>query len=165
MTLSPTWVIDTSSIIEVRRCQNAQKAAIFHGMSELVNAERLVFPPEVLAELQRRADPDNPDAQYRWARLNAPSAVANAKCSFEEVAQVLAVVPQVLDPDKDSGVEEGDPYVLAAAFRLRAAGIDARVVTEERHDTPKKMSMSTAAGVLGIPSVPLHAFLSAERIS
>lgn len=119
---------------------------------------------EVLKELERRADPDNPDAQYEWARRNSGTACAEATCALEEIALVLAQVPTVLDPDKDSGVEEADPYVLAVALRLKDGGVDGRVITEERHDTPAKMSINTAAGVLGLPSVPLRAFLTFERI-
>lgn len=77
---------------------------------------------------------------------------------------ILAVVPDILDEDKDSGAEEADPYVLAVALRMRAAGTDARIVTEERTDTPTKMSLNTAAGILGIPSLPLNGFVIAEKI-
>ena len=87
-----------------------------------------------------------------------------AKCDLEDVKSVLAQVPTVLDPEKESGVEEADAYVLAVAMRMRGDGVDARIVTQEKSDTPTKMSMSTAAGVLGIPCVPLKAFLTAESI-
>jgi hypothetical protein len=80
------------------------------------------------------------------------------------VKDVLAVVPEVLDPDKDTGAEEADPYLLAIATRLRGEGKDARVVTQETKDTPRKMSLNTACGLLGIPSVPLSAFLKFEKI-
>jgi hypothetical protein len=40
-------------------------------------------------------------------------------------------VPKVLDPDKDSGAEEADPYLLALASLLRTEGLDARIVTQE----------------------------------
>jgi hypothetical protein len=87
-----------------------------------------------------------------------------ASPSFEEVKEVLAAVPTVLDPDKDAGAEEADPYLLAVAVRLRAEGKDARLVTEEIRDTPKKMSLNTACGLVGVPSVPLKAFLKFEGI-
>ena len=85
--------------------------------------------------------------------------------SLEEIKNVLGAVRTVLDPDKDTGVEEADPYILAVAVRLRAEGKDARMVTEEKKDTPRKMSLSTAAGFLGVPSVPLKAFLQFEEIT
>jgi hypothetical protein len=84
--------------------------------------------------------------------------------SLEEVKAVLAAVPKVLDPDKDTGAEEADPYLLALAVRLRAEGKDARIVTEEIRDTPRKMSLNTACGLVGVPSVPLKAFLHFEEI-
>jgi hypothetical protein len=61
-------------------------------------------------------------------------------------------------------VEEADPYVLAMARRLLAEGKDVRIVTEEKNDTPRKMSLNTAAGLLRLPSVPLRAFLEFEKI-
>jgi hypothetical protein len=159
-------VIDTSSVIAVRRrVANGRKAAVFQAMSELVAGGRLVFPSQVVEELERFADPVSPDAQYLWARRNVATATGPATCTFDEVAGVLAVVPDVVDADKDYGVEEADPYVLAAALKLRRQGVDCRIVTEESHDTPTKTSLNTAAGLLGIPAVPLMAFLGSEGIA
>jgi hypothetical protein len=61
-------------------------------------------------------------------------------------------------------VDEADPYVLALAVRLRGGGHDARVVVQETKDTSKKLSLNTACGILGIPSVPLLGLLRAEGI-
>ena len=71
----------------------------------------------------------------------------------------------MLDPDKDSGQDEADPYVLGVARNLRKDGRDARVITEERRDTNKKMSVNTAAGILGIPSVPVFVYRVEARKS
>lgn len=47
------WVFDTSSIIEIRRSvENAQKPVVFRSMSSLVVAKRLVFPIQVVKELE-----------------------------------------------------------------------------------------------------------------
>jgi len=43
-------------------------------------------------------------------------------------------------------------------------GKNVRIVTEEEKDTPRKMSLSTAAGLLRLPSVPLKALLDFEEI-
>jgi len=158
------WIIDTSSIAEVRRSiENSKKPGVFAQMSSLVDKGRLVFPKEVLRELERTADPDSPDAQYLWAKQNEGKA-SELDPSLDDVKSVLAKVPNVLDPDKDTGAEEADPYLLAIATRLRAEGKDARIVTEESKDTPRKLSIRTAAGLLGVPSVPLKAFLQFEGI-
>jgi hypothetical protein len=159
------WVIDTSSIIAVRRQVTvAVRRNAFLRLTQLVNDGRLIYPPEVLDELERNTDLKNPDDQYQWCNANASRAHALESCNYDDVRAVLAEVPDVLDRDKESGVEEADPYVLALARKLRDAGVDARVVTQETKDTPMKMSMSTAAGILGIPCVPLRAFLNAEKI-
>jgi hypothetical protein len=159
------WVFDTSSIIEIRRSiENTRKQSVFNFMSSLVIAGRLVFPIEVVKELERFADPKLPDAQYLWAKGHEEMAKAQSP-SFEAVKNILSIVPDVLDPDKDSGEEEADPYVLAIAHRLRSEERDGRVVTQETKDTPRKISMNSACGFLGLPSVPLTIFLRFEGIS
>jgi hypothetical protein len=85
--------------------------------------------------------------------------------TLEEVKRVLEIVPDILDPSKESGADEADPYVLALAKKLRDLGIDARVITEETKNSPTKLSLNTACGMLGIPSVPLLGLLRAENIS
>lgn len=132
-------------------------------MGALVEAGRLVFPEEVVKELKRAADPSSPDDQYDWAARWESEACRNEP-SPETVREVLEKAPRVLDPEKDTGAEEADPYVLAMAHRFRAEGKDARVVTQENKESPRKMSLRTAAGVLGLASVPLEAFLEFEGI-
>ncbi len=159
------WVIDTSSVAEIRRSiENSKKDNVFARMDALVEEGRLVFPKEVVGELERGADPYSPDPQYKWAKRHEIKATGHQP-SLAEVKDALREVPRVLDPDKDIGVEEADPYVLAMAVRIRAEGKDARIVTEETRDIPRKTSLRTAAGLLGVPSVPLKAFLYFEKIS
>ena len=97
------WVIDTSSIIEVRRSQRSQREQIFREMTRLVTEGRLLYPPQVVAELERNAQPKSPDPQFAWARQNASTASSNGSCSLDDVKEVLAEVPEVLDPNKDAG--------------------------------------------------------------
>jgi hypothetical protein len=60
------WVIDTSSIVEVRRAVTiVVRKKTFAGLTQLVNDQRLVYPPEVLDELERNTDLKNPDEQYQ----------------------------------------------------------------------------------------------------
>ena len=89
------------------------KLHVFSKLSQLVSQGRLVFPRQVLDELERGADPSGLDQQYLWAKRNQAAAACAQAPSLDSVKGVLAVVPRVLDPDKDTGVEEADPYVLA----------------------------------------------------
>jgi hypothetical protein len=56
------------------------------------------------------------------------------------------VVPRVLDPEKDTGVEEADPYILALAIQLQGL-MTFEFMTEHAKDLPTKMSLRTAAGL------------------
>ena len=165
MAANIVWIIDTSSIAQIRRSiTNPRKSAVFDQLGQLVSNGRLVFPDQVVEELERAADPTSPDQQFLWAKKHREKAIRNQP-TLDGVKEVLSVVPMVLDPDKDSGAEEADPYILAMAVLLRGTGVDARVVTEEVRDYPKKMSLNTAAGLLGVPSVNLMALLGFEKIA
>lgn len=161
----PVWVVDTSSLIAIKSSTSHEaRERVFESLSALVKAGRLVFPHEVLEELKRdSADKRNPDRPCMWAREVEPDACRHT-ATFEEVKAVLEIVPDILDPTKESGADEADPYVLALAKKLRDEGIDARVVTEEMRNSPTKLSLNTACGMLGIPSVPLLGLLRGEHL-
>lgn len=158
---SPIWVVDSSSIILARSLYSREAyLVVLDGLGALVEDGRLVFPREVIAELERYAGETNP--ALRWAKEYQAAASARQP-SFGAVAAVLAEVPEVLDPDKE-GVEEADPYVLAMAMELRK-NHDVRVVTEEFKTTTRKMPLGSAAGYLGIPSVSLKTLVKFEGIA
>lgn len=56
------WVVDTSSILEIRRAEGkgqiqipkAKQAGVYDRLSGLVDAGILVFPKQVLKELERQ---------------------------------------------------------------------------------------------------------------
>jgi hypothetical protein len=154
------WVIDTSSVIAVRRLQPASDAPkVFAKLTELVQAGRLFFPAQVLTELERDAGKWKQigDGPMEWARLVADAATRHGIPFAEVVTVVMPQVGEVLDDDKAR--EEADPYVLGLAIHLRESGGNVTVVTEEHRDRDGKMSMGTAAGLLGLASVPLQAFV------
>ena len=64
-------------------------------MSALVREKRLVYPVEVLRELEREADPSAPDQQFAWAREHEAEASA-WQSTLLELKDVLAKVPKVL---------------------------------------------------------------------
>ena len=61
-------------------------------------------------------------------------------------------------------MDEADPYVLAMARQIKLRGGDVRIVTQETKDSPDKTSLNTAAGILGIASVPLAGFMHVEGL-
>ena len=157
------WVIDTSSILEVRRkLPRPHQQTVYSKLDGCVNDGILVYPKHVLGELERAANDKATDLPYQWTKRNEARATRFGSL-FDEVKKVLAQVPKIIDPDK-LGVEEADPYVLALATYLASQGNIVTVVTEERKDRPDKMSMNTACGLLGLLCLPMSAFLAQQGI-
>lgn len=163
------WVIDTSSVLEIRRKLAKEKhAEIYRRLGQLVDDGKLFFPKQVLNELKRQTAEitkgGKRDLPYEWAKQDAEQATRHGT-THAALREVLAVegVAQLLDPDK-AGVEEADPYVLALAHHLIGVGLFARVITEDRVNAPDKIALASACGIVGIPVVPVRAFLLNRRI-
>lgn len=159
------WVIDTSSITEIRRrLTRADQVTVYTSLTLLVTGGHLVFPAEVLDELKRGSNPSSSreDLPFEWCKSVAGTASLNP--SLVTVKEVLGQVPDVLDPDKPRGAEEADPYILALAVELKRNGQDASIITQDKTDKPKKLSLSSAAGILKIPAVAVLAFLKSQGL-
>lgn len=170
--MAKLWVIDTSSILEIRRpnplkIPKARQPAVYTALTALVDEGVLVYPKQVLDELERQtaviAATGERDLPYEWAKQNAEMA-----CRFDvehaKLREVLAVdgVEDLLDPDKP-GVEPADPYVLALAHQLRDE-YEPSVITEDRKNAPDKIGLASAVGLLHLPVVPIRAFLLTRKI-
>lgn len=154
----PIWVFDTSGLIELNGVPRAERQAILSTLTELVKEGRLRMPKQVVDELKRGSD-----ELVEWAKkVEAEAALGSP--SFDEVQAVLAVVPDVLDPQKDFGADEADPYVLAMAVKLKTTEADVRIVTQETKDRPGKTSLRTAAGILNQVTVPFLGFRRVEGL-
>lgn len=163
------WVIDTSSIIAVRRIIPAvparQRRSVFSQLDGLVADGSLVYPIQVVKELGQytSAPATSPDLPYQWAKKNQLRATRHGR-QYTVLKEILAhpQVKSVVDPDK-IGTEEADPYVLALAVYLKSDHV-VTVLTEERKDRPDKLSMNTACGLLQLFCLSMEAFLAHVRI-
>lgn len=145
------WVIDTSSLLRVREIFGRRdEGKMFARFTALAEKGLLFFPPEVYHELER----GSPDAVLNWAKRVRDQAEQAA--DLQTVKEVLAVASDLLDADNPA--EQADPYVIALAIDVRGLGFDVTVVTDDFRDKPSKISLATAAGMLGLPSVPLTGF-------
>lgn len=159
------WVIDTSSIIWVRRdVVRDEQDRVYAELGEFVESGRLFFPVQVFRELNQhdRSARGRRDRPLEWAKEHRRRATQHGQ-DFDILAEVLSTVPDVLDPDKP-GAEEADPYVLMLAKHLDGTGHRTTVITEERKDRPDKTALSTACGMLGLLSIPMWAFLRVHGI-
>jgi hypothetical protein len=90
------WVIDTSSIIAVRRLvPRVDQPRVFVKLDSLVTGDSLVYPAQVVDELERYSDTSsgNPDLPFQWAKKNQARATRHGP-QFAKVREVLAH-PQV----------------------------------------------------------------------
>jgi hypothetical protein len=122
-------VFDSSSLIAIKSTPHADREALFQALSRLVREGRLKFPSQVVREIGHRED-----VLKRW--ISGEKAGVFDPPTFDELRRVLAVADDVIDSRKDTGEDEADPYVLATALHLRESGLDARIVTEEKNDSP-----------------------------
>jgi hypothetical protein len=159
------WVVDTCSIIDVRRTvPRGDQVRVYRALTDLVAAGHLVFPHEVYAELERDNTPGRTDdLPFDWAKKNVGVATRHGT-DFDIVKMALAKTPSVLDHEKPAGADEADPYVLALALKLSTEGHQTTVITEERKDRAQKMSLNTACGLHRLVCVPMMAFLGSRRI-
>jgi hypothetical protein len=150
-------VIDTSSIIEVRqRFGRSNERKVFSALTSLIKKGELIWPPEVTHEVEAALIADS---AVRWVKANREIAERSAK--LETVKSVLFQAPTLIDSNATR--EQADPYVVALALDVASGDLfppKVTVVTEDRRDKPGKLSLATAAGLLGLPTVPLHALIA-----
>lgn len=156
------WVVDSSSVICVREKYSAAKEKqVFDQLSDYANRGKMLFPPEVCGELERGAESEtNPDAALRWVRAHKDQCERAA--TPENIRRVLAKVPELIDVDSPN--EQADPYVLAVAVDLQISGFRVCIITDDRKDKPKKLSLATAGGIFMVATVPLLGFMRGEGL-
>lgn len=125
----------------------------------------LRFPKSVIDEINvgptRAASGADPAAS--WATACGALAVPDHDV-LAEARAVLAEVPDLLDANKTSTTDEADPYVVGLALKLMREGLTVTVVTEESRDSPVKTSMSSACGVMRIPSISMRVFMARQKV-
>ena len=159
------WIIDTSSIAEIRRKIPGvpERKAIFLKLDEVAASGALVFPQQVLDELERGRYKDVYDHGFEWTKRHAHRCKRNEPL-HAHVREVLSdpQIRRVLDPDKDH--EEADPYILALAIKLRESGFTVGVITEDVKTRPDKLGLKDACGLLMIPSISVLPYLEQQGI-
>jgi uncharacterized protein DUF4411 len=163
------FVVDTSSIIQVRQLMSQEKrervTTVYARLIGLAQRGVLHFPKGVIEEI--RVGPtkfaSGTDPACSWADACDGYAVANHEV-MREAGEVLAEVPDLLDVSKPSTTDEADPYVVGLALKLLRDGEIVTVITEEKNDSPGKTSMNSACGIMRIPSISIRVFLARNGI-
>lgn len=150
------WVIDTSAIINSKRqVPRGRQWEFFERLKQMVIDGEVYFPRRVRDELHGGRHVDTPEA---WALNVGPSVQLSYEPEDVTVAQVMAVAGDVVEEDAED--DTADPYVLAQALEIRAAGFDVLVVTDDHLDHPDKIAMTTACDRLGLGWIRLEDFIN-----
>ena len=137
-----------------------QRQYVLDELTGLCEEGRVLFPKEVLDELNNGTKPGRLDLPLAWAKKNKSLGCRLGPC-YEELTVVMnnPVAQLTPDPDQTEGKDDADPHVLATALRVVALFSQPAVVTEESRKAPPQVPLNVAAGSLGLPSVSLYALL------
>jgi uncharacterized protein DUF4411 len=166
---SEVFVIDTSSIIQVRQIlaqqTPAKVTAVYAELIKLAMSGVLRYPRGVIDEINvgPTKAASGSDPAHSWAVACEGLAVPNHDV-IAEAKEVLQEVPDLLDASKTSTTDEADPYVVGLALKLSRENSTVTVITEEMRDSPHKTSMSSACGIMRIPSISVRVFLARRKI-
>ncbi len=158
-----TWVIDTSSLINVKELVKIEfRQGIFSKLEIACNEGKLVYPIEVIAELKNGVKQGESDPPLTWAKKNKKLGCRLGRC-FDELSEVMNHPVAKLTPDANQSVgeDDADPHVLATALKIVSLGGNPIVVTQESRKRHPQVPLNIAAGALGLPSINLYALLIA----
>lgn len=147
----------------------AQYTAVYTELDDWVHRGAMVFPPQVLSELNRFTEQIQKkrglDPPFSWAKRNESKATRYGPM-HDGAKVVLERVPDLIDPDKVSvgGVDDADPYIVALALALVTENHAVTIITEDFNTTPAKVALADAAGLFRIPTVRVRTFLKDEEM-
>lgn len=149
------YCIDTSSFIAAwqERYPIDHFPAFWRKMDELIGAQRLLSPVEVLNETMKRSD-----ELHQWLKQRANMFRELDDAIQIEAANVLAKFPRLVGQRKLR--TSADPFVIALA---RVAGL--KIVTDEKPTgNPERPNIPDVCIALGMePSIGLLDVIKAER--
>ncbi|MBS45218.1 MAG: hypothetical protein CMH83_19015 [Nocardioides sp.] len=153
-------IVDTCVLVDIKKHVSVGGGAqwdLLSAMMGLVEEGRLIFPSQVHKELTEMQHPDAPGA---WTG-KAYTKVKIKGASDQALSDILAVAPDLIDPDAEDSFEKADPYILALAFELRSADdpYDAVVATTDAVDRHPRIALATACGLCGVPVWDFDAFV------
>jgi len=138
------------------------RSNVIKHLNGMVANGGLVYPSQVLGELERYANPQAlaADIPYQWAK-SCEAIACYPDLLLTEAKAILAAHKDLIDPAK-TGKDPADPYVIALAQKLKGNGHDARIVTNDTRQIQNKVSVAAVAGLLGVASTVLRLFLRGQ---
>ena len=140
------YCADTSALIDMKNTYPmATFRTLWRNVAELVEAGRLIAPPQVLEELER-----GDDELTDWARANRSMFRSSTQELIDKTKEVLTRFSDLVDRNKER--EDADPYVVALAVLLSEGQMELLepvtgvVLTQEHRRIGKSRIPHAAAG-------------------
>ncbi|MFI6599140.1 DUF4411 family protein [Nonomuraea sp. NPDC050536] len=150
-TAARMYVIDVSALNAVGHHRNGP--LIFDVLDDLVKAQQLCFPDEVLNELERLA---KGEFTYSWTKATASDRLDKG-APYKYYQAVVHQVRELVDEDAEH--ESSAATVAAQAKSLMADGYSVTVITEDIKSKPTRMPLALACDILEIPWIGIGHYL------
>lgn len=115
------WVIDTGSIIEIRRgVPRGLRPKIIAELDSRARTGHIIYPPEVIGELERAAEEirskGHPDLPLTWAKKHEENGTRYGHL-LDGAKAVLARIPNLIDPDRSASTAPTTPIRTSSPSR------------------------------------------------
>jgi hypothetical protein len=114
----------------------------------------LSFPSPVYGELGRGHDSlaSKADASFEWIQANTFAQLPDP-APLDDVREILALVPMLLDHTKTCAADDADPFMVALAVKQKKKGKMVTVISDDRRDELYATSIQTGCGIFArVPS-------------
>ena len=155
------YCIDTSSLIDLKLYPRDLFGPLWVFLEEIIAAERLIAPNEVLRELEK-----GDDEIYKWALTQKKAFVDLTPELGTVLSEVLTDIPELA---KTIAIRPGpyaDPLVVALALlRVRSGASKCTVVTQERIGGVGSVKIPNLCSRYGISPVVLLDMVRLEGLT
>jgi hypothetical protein len=158
--LAEVYVMDAHALIELQAMDLPRLTLhqVLDEMTELVKRQRLCFPTPVVKFCRNFA---SDEAVTMWVNaVSGHRVTKTVDADFQ--TRVMDLCEDISDPDDP---EESAPLFVAAMCLEMSLSTDVAIVTEDRRPQPTRTCLLEACGLIGLPTMTLHAFLAREIVT
>lgn len=149
--MSHLHCVDTSSFIELKKYPRDLFGPLWDFLEEIISAERLIAPREVLRELEK-----GDDEIFKWAETQKAAFIDLSPELGSILSELLRDVPELASAMTLRPGPYADPVLVALALmRVRAGTADCVVVSQERLAGTGSFKIPNLCSKYGINCMPL----------
>jgi len=149
------YVIDTSSLIELKGFPRDIFVTVWKDIEDLVQREILISTEEVLEELKKKED-----VISTWAKNNKSMFKTLTQEQLIEVKNILNIFPNLIDVNRET--PQADPFIIALALyeepQKKIIQTQKIIITNEKISSGKRPKIPNICTYFNIKCVNLFDF-------